>query len=52
MVSAYSIIGRINEVYVVSNDFLSSKNLSFLITFILAQGIFVIVYIIMPRTVA
>lgn len=38
MVSAYSITGRINEVYIVSNDFLSSRNLSFLITLILAQA--------------
>lgn len=29
MVSAYSIIGRINEVYIVSNEFLSSVNFSF-----------------------
>ena len=38
MVLAYSITGGINELYIVSNDFLSSKNLSFLIMFILAQA--------------
>ena len=37
MVSAYSITGRIG-MYIVSNDFLSSKTLSFLIVFILAQA--------------
>ena len=37
MVSAYSITGRI-VMYIVSNDFLSSKTLSFLIVFILTQA--------------
>ena len=40
MISAYSITGRMNEMYIFSNDFLSSKNLSFLIMFILAQAFF------------
>ena len=31
MVSAYSMTGRKNEMYIVSNDILSSRNLSFLI---------------------
>ena len=38
MVPAYSITGRMKEMYIVSNDFLSSKNLIFLIMFILAQA--------------
>ena len=49
MVLAYSITDSINELYIVSNDFLSSKNVSFS-HYVFSLGFFFdIIYIMMPE---